>query len=113
MCLTLQASTRIAAFSTGLTRDTKAEESNGSIGLAANGWSDIPLAAAAVTARQVLGLIYRRWQHSAPEYWPPPLTYGEMKALSARVLPGVRYRRHLLGRYSLVWRKPQRSSVAA
>ena len=31
---------------------------------------------------------------------------GEMKALSARVLPGVRYRRHWLGRYSLVWHKP-------
>jgi hypothetical protein len=37
--------------------------------------------------------------------WPPPLTYREMKALSERVLPGVHYRRHLLSRYSLVWRK--------
>jgi hypothetical protein len=82
------------------------------VGLAANAWSDIPLAAVAVAARQVLGLIYGRWHHSAPECWPPPLTYGEMKALSARVLPGARYRRHVLGRYSLVWRK-QRSAVAA
>ncbi|HEX6216816.1 MAG TPA: class I SAM-dependent methyltransferase [Vicinamibacterales bacterium] len=83
------------------------------VGLAANAWSDIPLAAVAVAARHVLGLIYRRWRHSAPECWPPPLTYGEMKALSARVLPGVRYRRHVLGRYSLVWRKPQCNAVAA
>jgi hypothetical protein len=37
---------------------------------------------------------------------PPPLTYREMKALSERVLPGVHYRRRLLSRYSLVWRKP-------
>jgi hypothetical protein len=34
------------------------------------------------------------------------LTYREMKVLSSAVLPGVRYRRHVLGRYSLVWRKP-------
>jgi len=39
--------------------------------------------------------------------WARWETYREMKVLGARVLPGVRYRRHLLGRYSLVWRKPQ------
>ena len=27
--------------------------------------------------------------------------------LSVRALPGVRYRRHWLNRYSLVWRKPE------
>jgi 2-polyprenyl-3-methyl-5-hydroxy-6-metoxy-1,4-benzoquinol methylase len=75
------------------------------VGLAANGWSDLPLGAVALVARTVLGFIYGRWEHTAPMCWPPPLTYREMKALSARVLPGVRYRRHLLSRYSLVWRK--------
>jgi len=77
------------------------------VGLAANGWSDIPPAAVAIAARLVLGLVRGRWDHSAPECWPPPLTYRQMKALSTRVLPGVRYRRHLLGRYSLVWHKPR------
>jgi hypothetical protein len=67
----------------------------------------------AVAAQYLLGLVHGRWDHSAPECWPPPLTYSEMRALSARVLPGVRYRRHLLGRYSLVWRKPQPHDVAA
>jgi 2-polyprenyl-3-methyl-5-hydroxy-6-metoxy-1,4-benzoquinol methylase len=76
------------------------------VGLAANSWTDIPFAAIAVAARQALGLVYGHWAHSAPQAWPPPLTYGEMKTLATRVLPGVRYRRHLLGRYSLVWRKP-------
>jgi 2-polyprenyl-3-methyl-5-hydroxy-6-metoxy-1,4-benzoquinol methylase len=76
------------------------------VGLAASAWSDIPLSAVARIARWVLGLVHGRWNHSAPECWPPPLTYREMKVLSARVLPGTRYRRHLLGRYSLVWRKP-------
>lgn len=81
------------------------------VGLAANAWSDIPLAAAAVAARLVLGVVHHRWSHSAPECWPPPLTYGEMKTLSLRVLPGVRYRRHLLGRYSLVWHKSGESTA--
>jgi 2-polyprenyl-3-methyl-5-hydroxy-6-metoxy-1,4-benzoquinol methylase len=76
------------------------------VGLASNTWLDIPLAAVAVCSRLVLRLFFGRWDHSAPTCWPPPLTYREMRVLSARVLPGVRYRRHLLSRYSLVWRKP-------
>ena len=76
------------------------------IGIAANSWLDLPLAAFAVASKRVHALIYTRWSHSAPRCWPPPLTYAEMKTLSARVLPGARYRRLWLGRYSLVWRKP-------
>lgn len=57
-------------------------------------------------ARTVLGLIRGKWEHSAPMCWPPPLTYAQMKSLSGKVLPGSRYRRHLLNRYSLVWSKP-------
>jgi len=83
------------------------------VGLAANTWLDIPLASVGIAARLVLGLVHGRWHHSAPECWPPPLTYREVKTLSARVLPGVRYRRHLLVRYSLVWRKPCGSAVIA
>jgi SAM-dependent methyltransferase len=83
------------------------------VGLAANAWSDIPLAAVAMASRLVLGLVHGFWRHSAPTCWPPPLTYREMKVLSARVLPDVRYRRHLLGRYSLVWRKPRELAVTA
>ncbi|AXB48354.1 class I SAM-dependent methyltransferase [Amycolatopsis albispora] len=36
----------------------------------------------------------------------PPLSYAQVRTAAARLLPGVRYRRHLLRRYSLVWRKP-------
>ena len=56
--------------------------------------------------RQLLGLVHGQRSHTAPTCWLPPLTYGEMKAISPRVLPGVRYERHWLGRYPLVWRKP-------
>lgn len=83
------------------------------VGLAASAWSDLPMEAVAIAARQLLSLAHRRWDHSAPVCWPPSLTYGAMKAVSARTLPGVRYRRHLLGRYSLVWRRPDQAAATA
>ena len=46
------------------------------------------------------------WEHSAPTVWPPPQTYAEVRATASRVLPGVRFRRHALWRYSVVWTKP-------
>jgi len=76
------------------------------VGLAASAWPDVPLDVVAVAARHLLGLVRGRWHHSAPQCWPPPLTYGAIKELGARTLPGARYRRHLLGRYSLIWRRP-------
>ena len=46
------------------------------------------------------------WEDSAPRIWPPPDTFAETRRLAERVLPGVRYRRLLLFRYSLLWTKP-------
>lgn len=75
------------------------------VGLAANDWWDLPHALVGHTARLVVGLVRGNWEHSAPMLWPPPATYREMKRTARRVLPAVRYRRHLLGRYSLIWTK--------
>lgn len=36
---------------------------------------------------------------------PPDMTWAQVRETARRVLPGVRYRRHLLWRYSLVWDK--------
>jgi ubiquinone/menaquinone biosynthesis C-methylase UbiE len=36
----------------------------------------------------------------------PEMTWAEVHAAARDVLPGARYRRHLLWRYSLRWRKP-------
>jgi SAM-dependent methyltransferase len=47
------------------------------------------------------------WESSAPILWPPPETYAGIRRLADELLPGVRYRRHLLWRYSLVWTKPR------
>ncbi|MFE0176000.1 class I SAM-dependent methyltransferase [Streptomyces sp. NPDC059002] len=44
-----------------------------------------------------------------PEGMPmadPEMSYGQVRAVARRVLPGVRYRRHVLRRYSLTWEKP-------
>ncbi|WP_281393694.1 hypothetical protein [Streptomyces bathyalis] len=39
-----------------------------------------------------------------PIVWPPPLTYAETRAESARLLPGSTLRRLLLWRYLLLYR---------
>ena len=36
----------------------------------------------------------------------PGMTWAEVRESARRTLPGVRYRRHLLWRYSLIWDKP-------
>jgi SAM-dependent methyltransferase len=36
----------------------------------------------------------------------PTMTWDEVRIGALRLLPGVQYRRHLLWRYSLMWRKP-------
>ena len=48
------------------------------------------------------------WDHGAPMKVPNE-TFAEIKQLAAELLPGCRYRRHILGRYSVVWHKPTNS----
>lgn len=76
------------------------------VGLANYNWWDVPYEGVALGARTALRAVHGYWEHSAPMAWPPPSTYSDIKRISLAILPGVRYRRHLLGRYSLIWRKP-------
>jgi len=46
------------------------------------------------------------WETSAPKIWPPAETYRQTRRAVETVLPGARYRRHLLWRYSITWTKP-------
>ncbi|HUF34145.1 MAG TPA: hypothetical protein VMN58_13150 [Acidimicrobiales bacterium] len=46
------------------------------------------------------------WDTPAPMVWPPPLTFAETRTVVRAVLPGARYRRHVLWRWSVVWTKP-------
>ncbi|MEU5418465.1 class I SAM-dependent methyltransferase [Streptomyces sp. NPDC020799] len=41
----------------------------------------------------------------------PAMTWGQVRREAKRLLPGCRFRRHLLWRYSLVWDKPQAADV--
>jgi hypothetical protein len=46
------------------------------------------------------------WESPAPTIWPPSHDYGEIRAVAEATLPQVRFRRHLLWRYSMTWSKP-------
>ena len=67
---------------------------------------DLPWELAGAVSTRWLKLRRTYWEHSAPVVWPPPESYDGMRAIAERVLPGVRFRRHVLWRWWLVWTKP-------
>jgi SAM-dependent methyltransferase len=67
--------------------------------------ADLPLDLTAAVVSRMRRLSRGWWEHPSPVAWPPPETFHGMEDLAAVILPGVRYRRHLLWRYSLVWVK--------
>ncbi|MEV0094710.1 methyltransferase domain-containing protein [Streptomyces sp. NPDC050738] len=78
------------------------------VGLANNGtWLDWMISAAGIPANRILR---RRnggeFEADGMRVKRPAMTWGEVRGESRRLLPGHRYRRHLLWRYSLVWDKP-------
>ena len=76
------------------------------IGLAADkSITDLLAAAPAVPVDLFYRAIYRRGESGAP-IMDPDHSWREVRAAAASALPGVRYRRHLLWRYSLLWTKP-------
>ena len=76
------------------------------VGLAANGSvSDYLAGVPGLPVDRFYRAIYRGSGPGIP-IKDPELTWAEVHAAARRLLPGVRYRRHLLWRYSLLWRKP-------
>ena len=67
---------------------------------------DLPRDLVATVASRVLRRRRTYWEHSAPMVWPPPETFAGCRRVAESTLPGVRFRRCLLWRYSLVWTKP-------
>jgi 2-polyprenyl-3-methyl-5-hydroxy-6-metoxy-1,4-benzoquinol methylase len=49
------------------------------------------------------------WETPAPKIWPPPHSYGQLRRLSAAVLPGRQFRRRAMWRYVLTWTKPPKA----
>jgi SAM-dependent methyltransferase len=81
------------------------------VGLARSAITGLPYElAGALAHRGHVSRLHRkgqaRWEHPSPTVWPPPHTYADVRRLSAELLPGRRYRRHALWRYSLIWTKP-------
>lgn len=67
---------------------------------------------AGVVAHRVL-LAGKKYQEvNAPTIWPPPQTFAQVRRIASATLPGVRYRRHLLWRYSLIWIRPPAPEAA-
>jgi len=85
------------------------------VGVAAPGSiGDYPAGAASVAADRLYRL-YRLYRIACREHRrrgpgapvkDPEMTWAEVRATASDLLPGVRYRRHLLSRYSLRWKKP-------
>jgi SAM-dependent methyltransferase len=68
--------------------------------------ADLPREVAGAFALPVLRAYRPIWRSPSATVWPPPLRYGEMAQLAQRLLPGARFARHVLWRYSIVWRAP-------
>jgi SAM-dependent methyltransferase len=66
---------------------------------------DLPRDLAGIAVSTIHRARKGHWQHPSPLVWPPPVTYQEMRKLAADILPGCQYRRHLLLRYSIIWRR--------
>ncbi|MEU6409515.1 class I SAM-dependent methyltransferase [Microbispora sp. NPDC046933] len=65
--------------------------------------------AATIAAAPVVRITKVLRHARGPEGMPvaePRMSYGQVRAAARRLLPGVRYRRHVLRRYSLTWTKP-------
>jgi ubiquinone/menaquinone biosynthesis C-methylase UbiE len=76
------------------------------VGLAVHGSIGDYLAdAPALPANWFYRALYRERNSGAPVK-DPEMTWAEVRAAARGLLPGARYRRHLLWRYSLLWRKP-------
>lgn len=67
---------------------------------------DIAYQGLGAVCSQVHKLTKDHWESMAPTVWPPPVTFSEARRISRERLPGSRFRRHVLWRYTLTWTKP-------
>jgi 2-polyprenyl-3-methyl-5-hydroxy-6-metoxy-1,4-benzoquinol methylase len=73
------------------------------LGLARSSIADLPYDAVATVVSRVHRIRKGMWHSPAPRIWPAPHTYAEIRALAQATLPGARFRRHLLFRYTITW----------
>ncbi|MCO6003419.1 class I SAM-dependent methyltransferase [Actinoallomurus purpureus] len=61
---------------------------------------------AALPAVMVLDRLYGKTDPPGMPMVEPEMSWGQVRRDALRLLPGARFRRHLLWRYSVCWRKP-------
>jgi 2-polyprenyl-3-methyl-5-hydroxy-6-metoxy-1,4-benzoquinol methylase len=66
---------------------------------------DLPWDAGGAVLTRVLRLVHGGYRPVTNPTRPPASTYRQVRDLVVTALPGVRYRRHVMWRYSLVWKK--------
>ena len=80
----------------------------GIVGLARSGLADLPRGLAGAAASRLLRL-RRSWHEPGSPTLPPAETFAAIRRIVGEELPGARFRRHLLWRYTVLWRKPGRA----
>lgn len=95
---------------TGLTRMRDLVRPGGVLAVVGLARNELPRDLPFVLSATLAGYAYQArkgyWEHPSPTVWPPPVTFRGMRDLAAEILPGAEFRRHLLWRYSIVWRRP-------
>ena len=82
------------------------------VGCASNSSSlELPAELASVAAHRFYSRGREIWEHPSPTVWPPDDSYRDIRQLTRELLPGRRYRRRLLWRYTVLWTKPPSPSV--
>ena len=77
------------------------------VGCASNSSSlELPAELAGVVAHRLRSRNREVWEHPSPTVWPPADTYRDIRRLTRDALPGRRFRRRLLWRYTVAWTKP-------
>lgn len=77
------------------------------VGLARSRYpADLPRELAAALANVLFRLTRSVWQPAVPIVSASGASYAEIREMAERLLPGARFRRHLLWRYSLIWQRP-------
>jgi SAM-dependent methyltransferase len=67
---------------------------------------DLPWALLAFVSLGIAIRVRGKWEHTAPQAWPPPHTFRELRQTVEGVLPGARISRLVMGRYLIRWHAP-------
>ena len=76
------------------------------VGFTRTEWRDWPWALTAFACLGAANRVRGKWEHTAPQAWPPPDTFRQLRRSLREVLPGARISRLLMGRYLIIWHAP-------